>query len=395
MKIILFVGSGISFDSGLPNAEKITDMLLKESWHTDVANNFYSDEQANAKISPFNIAPRLQSFLTILKESADNYLRLRMNPKSTYEDLFFLCQQIFDDQNGEIENPAIEPFIRELRHKTQELCSPIPFREEVNLRFLAKSSLNFIQCVVWQVLLNPTELIGLNLIIELAKKQSIEMLDIATLNHDLLIEKFLKENRMQFNDGFDPVDEKIRYFNPELYDKDDVKINIFKLHGSINWYRFKIVRNGIIEKRYGTTSHDYQSFLNLSEYPITIQDHKPVFLSGSYNKIFEYDFGIFSKIHDKFFSHLSQHKIMIMSGYGWNDRGMNKRLLDWIESSRQNRLILLHRNPELEIKRNSRSEMWDYYDDLMKKGQLVTIKKWLSETSLQDIETIVPEFCIT
>jgi hypothetical protein len=124
MKMILFLGSGISFESGLPNAEQITDILLKEAWYKGADNNFYHGEQADSNDLSSNISHRLQKFLTILKEFADEYLRLRMNPTATYEDLFYLCQQIFDNQDSEIENPAIKP-------NTVQLTSRIASRKFV------------------------------------------------------------------------------------------------------------------------------------------------------------------------------------------------------------------------------------------------------------------------
>ena len=72
-----------------------------------------------------------------------------------------------------------------------------------------------------------------------------------------------------------------------------------------------------------------------------------------------------------------------MSGYGWNDKGINTYLFEWILTSQKRKLILLHENPE-SIK-ESKSAMWHRYDDLIKWGRLIPIKKWMSNTSLNDI----------
>ena len=75
-----------------------------------------------------------------------------------------------------------------------------------------------------------------------------------------------------------------------------------------------------------------------------------------------------------------------MSGYGWNDKGINGRLFQWLRSSLMNKIILLHREPEEKIKKGSKSPMWHSYDDLVKNGRLIPVKKWLSEVNIEQIK---------
>jgi hypothetical protein len=392
MKAILFLGSGVSFASGLPDTTIITNLLLKEKWHNHTNQNFYYGEQPNPHFRSTNLAPRLQKFLTILKEATDGYLKERRDIEANYEDLFYLSQQISDNEQYEIDNAAIAPFINVLRDKTQELCASMPFEREINLGVLASRSCDLIQCVVWHALYNRETPKGLQLITELIKNSKIEKLDIATLNHDLLIEQVLSNEGIKYIDGFGQPDGDVRFFEPELYDKHDTEINMFKLHGSINWYRFRTEEDGKTIDKYGcTTTIDHDHCKDSEGKMMLNLDHKPTFLTGSYNKMSDYGFGIFAKVHHKFFDRLTNCDIMIMSGYGWNDRGINGRLLEWILSSHRKRLILLHRNPETEIKQKSKSAMWHRYDELVNDGRLIVIKKWLSETSIDDIIKVLQE----
>ena len=80
-----------------------------------------------------------------------------------------------------------------------------------------------------------------------------------------------------------------------------------------------------------------------------------------------------------------------MSGYGWNDRGINGRLFEWILSSSDKRLFLLHENPEEKIKNNSKSAMWHRYDDLVNDGRLIPIKKWLSDVTMDELIQIIQD----
>jgi len=114
-------------------------------------------------------------------------------------------------------------------------------------------------------------------------------------------------------------------------------------------------------------------------------------MHSTYNKLSAYNFGIIRAIHNKFENRFWNHRLMIMSGYGWNDRGINGRLFEWILSSPDKRLILLHREPEEKIKKNSKSAMWHRYDELVKGGRLIPIKKWFSEISIEFIQKIIEE----
>ena len=103
--ILLFFGSGISFPSGLPDIDTITDKLLNEKWHEHTDQNFYFGEHPNPYYREKDITPRIQKFLTILKESSDLYFKERRQNSTNYEGLFYICRQIEDNEDWEIDNP--------------------------------------------------------------------------------------------------------------------------------------------------------------------------------------------------------------------------------------------------------------------------------------------------
>ncbi len=394
MKVMLFLGSGISLRSGLPTTDDITNSLLNDKWHDHTDNNFYKGEHPGGEFwQSMNIVPKLQEFLKLLKENYDEYLKTKREIKSNYEDLFYICQQINNEYNGEIENPLIYAFLENLQEKTTEICKPIPNRKEkkINLDFLASRSLDLIQCVVWDKLYFNGDPQGLELILNLIKNKNVENLDIVTLNHDLLVEILLNNNNIEFVDGFGEADGDIRYFDPLRF-KSENKINLFKLHGSINWHRFRKTteENGkeITRDSYALALNpDHEHCIDSSGQMLIDLGGKPIFLTGSYNKLTSYNFGIFNHMHHQFDEKLFDHKYIIMSGYGWNDKGINGRLMEWISSSLDKKLILLHKNPE--SLKNSKSALRHRYDGLVEEGRLSPIKKWLSETNIEEILKIL------
>ena len=60
-----------------------------------------------------------------------------------------------------------------------------------------------------------------------------------------------------------------------------------------------------------------------------------------------------------------------------------------LDHSKNNRIILLHREPEKTIKTKSRSAMWHRYDSLVSSGQIVHVNKWFSQTDIDEILPII------
>ena len=382
--ILLFLGSGVSFPSGLPDTKTITEKILIEKWHKHTDMNFYEGEHPNEHYRQYDITPKIQKFLIILKEFSDPYFLSRRESETNYEDLFYICQQIEDNEFLEIDNPLIVPFIRKLKFKLigMNIFTPTPNIGIIDLKDLSEQSIRLIECVVWHSLYFDGEPIGLDLILEL--KENIKFIDIATLNHDLLIEKFLLKNNINYVDGFGPPKGQIRYFDPTVYDNDS-EVKLFKLHGSLNWHLFRISENNLTVYKYGLAlENDIWHLKNENGHYVDILDSKPLFLTGSYNKLLDYNFGIYRNMQSKFDQALARNKVIIMSGYGWNDRGINGRIFEWLSHSSNNRLILLHERPE-DLKRYSRSALWHKYDNSVKTGKLISIKKWLSNVSFSEI----------
>jgi len=181
-------------------------------------------------------------------------------------------------------------------------------------------------------------------------------------------------------DGFGPEGKSVRYLlsttpNPKH------AIRICKPHGSINWFRLAD-KSGVLR------------FASVDSSPWFCRDEAdelldpvgpPQFLAGSYNKMLEYGYGVFGYMQSWFHSLLEEYNLIVMSGYGWADKGINRSLGEWLlQNGSKRRIILLHKNPE-KLRAESKHGFHWRFDDLVAQGRLVLHRHWLEKTDAKTV----------
>jgi hypothetical protein len=377
MDLLLLVGSGISYASGMPGVDEMTDAVLNGKWFQHTDETFISGLPYVARVN--DPTSFVQEFLRRLKPEAD-----RSHPLSgrsgNYEDLYFLAEQIAENAQGQIDNPAILPFVEALAKQNKELTDSL----HNSLGKLAELACDFIRCVVWNLLSASKSIRGLDLIESLARAAAIQRLDIVTLNHDLVIERFLAEKQLPFVDGFTDPEGDVRYFDPARFESVS-KVRLFKMHGSINWFRFRATEGDVLSDRMGIvsgTKPDHAKDRNGR--PLLRVDVIPQILAGTHLKATQYGFGIYAEMHFWFHRLLRQHRIIAMSGYGWGDRGINGRLMEWLHSPEDRSLVLMDQKME-DLVSFSRSPLWHRYGPLVEAGRIIPIKKWMQDVSFDEV----------
>jgi hypothetical protein len=394
MKLIIFLGSGVSLLSGLPTVKELTDSIFQSPYHQDSYNHFSPGENPDPNLQTVDVTPRIRQVMQLLRDHDENDMkRVGYSPTddrssgaifrgdmTTYEDLFYLCEQIRLWHIGLVDNSLVTPLMEIIERKAGELLvGRNSMARMSNLGSLAEQACFFIESVVAEEL-RPKSLVGFDLIYELATTPEIEQLNIVTLNHDTLVERFLAEKSVDFVDGFGERDGDVRWYDDAVYDKSHTKVRVLKLHGSVNWYSLPV--NGRSRPAIFIGA-DVANIKDGEGRHLKPQFRRPSFLSGI-NKAVAYQRGIYADMHFRFHQLLRQCELMAMSGYGWGDTAINFRLETWLDQNRSNTLILLHRSPE-ELEERSLI-MASSYDGWTRCGQLISIKKWLSEVSLRDIE---------
>lgn len=383
-RILLFLGSGISYPSGLPDIRKITDCILYEEWHSHTDEDFYSGPQPNEFFKSSNWVTRIQPFLRRLKFYADDYAQIKGERKASYEELYFLCKQIQEEEYTNTVNPLLCRSIQEIKSRVQDLLEPLPLSlgKQIELAKLASRACDFIEAVLHRKLWFNHQPKGLDILGDLAS-QDFKSLKIFTLNHDFLVERYFQQNRIPCVDGFDNPSGDVRYFNRCLYDSNP-RISLFKLHGSVNWFVF---RHPVYGDRLGIPligDIDHCRDEGGSGY-LTRITTQPVAVTGLYDKPLRYTYGVISEMHFQFHKalHDPEYKTMVMSGYGWNDQAINWKLTEWFALGKK--VILLHEEPE-EIGDRSMSRMWRDYNKLVTNGLLIPIRKWFKDIKYADIK---------
>ncbi len=372
--MILFLGSGVSQASKLPSVSEIRTELLK------IKNN-----------------SRLLDFLNLLLELDTDYLKNSapfmdssgqygftgqvFRLETTYEDLFYLVDQMVTNGVGLKADVTVEAFTDLVRRRGKSfLKGKNKIEQAVDLYNLAVDARRYIEHKVY-ALLYTTEVAGLDLVVELANSPLVTKLSIVTLNHDTLIEQALARNNIEYIDGFGDRDGDVRWFEDKF--SNDSKIRLIKLHGSISWWgqgSDKVLQPVNITDNRPTEWGTKKSAL--------IKDIRsvPSFLTGM-GKVYSYSRGIFADQHYRYLQLLHNNNLMVMSGYGWGDIPINFQLQNWLARNSGNTLILLHRDPGA-LADNS-LELRHIYNFYTKRKQIIAQEKWLSETSLSEIKSFL------
>jgi hypothetical protein len=394
MRLILFLGAGVSVPSGLPTVDRLTRSIFRRAYYQDSYKHFSPGQHPDLNLRAADITPRIRKFLRLLSNHDKRDMkRVGYSPSdnrssgaifrgaTTYEDLFYLCEQIRLWHIGLVDNSLVTPLMEIIERKAGGLLvGRNSMARMSNLGSLAEQACFFIESVVAEEL-RPKSLVGFDLIHELATAPDIEQLNIVTLNHDTLVEQFLAEKSVDFVDGFGERDGDVRWYDDKVYDGSHAKVRLLKLHGSVNWYSLPV--NGRLRPAIFLGA-DVANIRDSEGRQLTPQFRRPSFLSGI-NKAVAYQRGIYADMHFRFHQLLRHCELMVMSGYGWGDTAINFQLDTWLDQNRSNTIILLHKTPEELVERSL--VLASGYDYWTRSRQLIPIQKWLCEVSPGEIES--------
>jgi hypothetical protein len=383
VKLILFLGSGVSSLSGLPLADKLTNAILGSSPLSPDADSL------PARFGVGELRQRVENLLRIMADfntrDAKRTKALFRGPTTSYEDLFYMCEEMANWRIGLADNSILTSFMKALERRARPLLSGATLTARLDdLGLLAREARLFIQSATTVILRGRTP-VGLDLIVDLARSERIEQLNIVTLNHDTLVEQLLEDRGIEFADGFGPPDGDVRWYDDQIYDDGRMRVRLFKLHGSISWYRFVVgglPRTAVIRSNHAGDLMDGKGTVLQRWIP------DASFLTGG-NKAIRYQHGVYLDLLFRFQEVLRNCDLMLMCGYGWGDAAINLRLETWMDNPRK-RIVLLHPEPEKITERSM--IIASAYNWWVSSGRLITVPRWLSELSRADLEPVLFDY---
>lgn len=376
--ISFLLGAGASIAAGMPTTKEITEQVLSGK---NVGYHSSKIYLLNYQTPCYQDSPleSVLKFLNIIKTEIDNYYKKDVNRETNYENLYYLASQILDSETWEYDNPAIQALIDKL--KNNRLLS------DLNIEEIARESCYYICDIVTGMLrkdINTAE--HLNFLKDASKDSDLKNLYIFTLNHDCILEQFFEQKKIKYVDGFGKAINKIKYWEPSLFDNDNNKIFLLKLHGSIHLFRTSLqINKHLLEDKDRYCLIYENSLLNLkgpSGRALHPMDWRPVILTGTFNKLYDYTRSPFLELYYRFYKSLNRTNKLIVIGYSFSDKGINNQIAIWLSLSKNNNLIIVHKNPDklYYSARGAIGRKWDRFK---------FIKKKIEDLNWKDIKNII------
>lgn len=341
-KVLLFIGSGVSLGSGMPNVKSLTERIFQVE-----SDELTSVHPLCVSYSPLSNPGRhhgAQQFLRFVNEWAVSNGLGNVN----YEDLHSLCSKIEKYHFAPRKDPttrSLSEFIHGKISNTDYYAS-----EDNSLQQCAATARRFIEYIIKQELLFPDRTPEkLDCILQYIEILGSENFDIITLNHDTLVEQLLS-GRSDWTDGFtvgetvyyediqgERRSQTIDYLSEESL-MNPAKVRLIKPHGSCNWYnihrsnfwKWAIPRDGWRE-----------TLMDVDNQPISDSPFDAGPISGSFTKEWSYLFGPTAVMFHHACRILREYDRILCSGYGWKDHGINRMLIEWIQQNSEKHIAIL------------------------------------------------------
>lgn len=336
--VVFFLGSGVSIPSGMPSVKEIT-----------------SEIRANYNSGSSNTEKEALDLISCV----DKYLQCEINELFPGKDLTITYEDIYE---------ALFMLHTDF-YSTSTICN-IAFIKTIAKRYYKEDyfypscipSLNRISQKAMQIIgdkiraLLPVKQIPqcfdwLTQIISRASGKK----DIISLNHDYLVEDYLKNKNLEYEDGMISKGQIFIWEDTPYLKKDRKDISILKLHGNINWKTFcNFEDNKDMNYMIGVPDSLKVDGTPIMEYVVPKDDkgryltkHPFGFLIGKKSKAGLYNIITYSDIFSTMTYILKEHNLMIIAGYGFGDEYINHRLRYW-GTQESNRIVIFKKNIDVE-----------------------------------------------
>ncbi|MGH8469576.1 MAG: SIR2 family protein [Gammaproteobacteria bacterium] len=351
MRIAFLLGSGASRPT-LPDTADLTDKIQKGDGYAHSDGTYFKGQPLYAYLQiPDTHVPYICSFLRWLNCHVSRYYEHDLGRTANYEDLYYLVEQIHDEEAGELDNPFVAEAQRDIRPRLCECAERVAAAtgSTSSIRLMAEEILNYIASVVATELRTPNDSTEHFMFLKEALDATVsDQLRVFTLNHDLLLDQFFSTRNIEVTDGFGPAINSVKYWNPRLLSDGTSRSVLLKLHGSINWFRFRTDGGDWYDERIckvpeSQNNYDTTDPNGRRQRPL---DDRPVMLIGTFNKMPQYSRGLFFDLFAEFRRRLTESDVLVVCGYGFGDKGINGKINEWAYGARGRRILVVHPEPD-------------------------------------------------
>lgn len=291
-KIMLLFGAGASRPAGIPVIGEMTRKFLENP--VDEIRDTGIGISRSYKITRIS---DVKNYLSIIADLTDKYFQGKMD----IELMMSLMLELEDPKFRTL----FEKTYPDIKSMSLEALQLIKSLTEEHIR---KSCENFSKIdYLWP-------LTGIS---------SVKPLNLFTLNYDATVEIFCEKNGVKYTDGFDP------YWNTSTFEKDS-EVNIYKLHGSLYWFRSKSGKTIRVPiKGLQVSQVKYLTDESISEmmiYPALQKDKESM---------------VYSWLSQKFKESLNDCQICVVIGYSFRDEGIKNSIVESLSGNRKLWLVIV------------------------------------------------------
>lgn len=384
-RIMFLLGAGISLKAGMPSTAEITRRVLCATDIEWVAEgNYRFADGSHSLASPQSPIPHVLEFLDHIRRLIELF-RGERTCQANYEDLFYVVDQVAD-ATVEYDNPALAPLLDELStaYPDHAVAPPEGGPEHWGYQRLADEARSYILFVVAEMLRKEPDVSYLGAVTEACTDDSFRT-DVVTLNHDRVVETALNRASIRYVDGFSDNANHLRPWQPERFHDLAAGVRLLKLHGSVDWWTLAPRNGGRRERIVAAVEGGADLVVDGQRYDAVPPPGRPLLLVGTHNKVREYSSLIFVELYYRFIKALHEARPVIVSGYSFGDKGVNRLLADWIETHTSPRMVIVHQEPErlLAAARPAIREKWQGW---VADGRLQLIRKWIEDTTWSELK---------
>jgi hypothetical protein len=154
----------------------------------------------------------------------------------------------------------------------------------------------------------------------------------------------------------------------------------------VNWFRFRPDSGSWSDESIGIPlDRDFwhtKSPQGQRQWPV---GGLPMLLVGTFNKMLQYTSDIYADLHYQLHRSLRHAQQLVVCGYSFGDKGINTRIIEWIYSSSNRKITVVHPEPE-KLKRAARGAISKQWDEWIKQRKLIILTKTIEESSWQNIK---------